>query len=612
MNILYGVTNIRRDITDISSNVFNKGGICKELNGDNYSLGNASFNINFTLCVSKSDEYVVSCDCLLTNKDVLSKELGLPCDVNDAELVLAAFSKWKEDIVNHIEGDFAIVVYCIESSDTWLFRDHLGIKPLYYSLTEDALCFASNFFLMVEGGLVKAEVTKESLAYMVEDLVGEKYSLTPFANIFRPLPGSYMRFYGDTSLNGKRYEEVKYWNPLKNVKVNKKRNLRQTVRELEKIVAEAVKKRGEVEDVSVHLSGGLDSSMVAGVLSSLKNEKLKAYSWSPDPMDKKYFSEDTPLKDRGSEYELLDSCCKKYPYDLKYADYKHEDLFEYFTSPEHMFMEWIEVPGLQQLKNDKVNRLLSGWGGDEFFSLRNSVTWYEYFMNVNGLFRFFYCFKKDAKAALVRLKSCLIYAFVPRPLKKIKVNSLKYHNCFIKNNTVTKNLSKDQYSFGYRYFMNTKNKLAQKRLDLNILAYRAETWNSYAYTKGVEYSFPLIDKNVIEFMFSIPTRYWVSLEYNRFITRLACRNYIPETIKKNKLKTETARMNYLQKCFDELIPKVIGKLEEVKDYELLGYVDIDKLIGCLNEENNERIYMHIIRALYILRLYNFAKKYSNE
>lgn len=611
MNLLYGIGNIKHsaNVADFSAYISKDGGLFSELAGETFSFGNASFNSNFPLCIASSEDYAVTCDCLITNKEVLAVELGLDTDINDADLILAAFTKWGEDIVCHLDGDFAIAVSSVNSSDLWLFRDHMGVKPLYYSITKDGVYFASNYFLMVDSGFVEGEITKESLAFFVEEPIGKEYYRTTFANISRVLPAGYIHFKVNEKEETVKYKEVKYWNPLKNIRINKKRNLRQTVRDLEKVLVEAVKKRGEEKNVAVHLSGGIDSSTVAGVLGSIKNEEIKAYSWSPEPMG----NENYPEKDSiGSEYRLIDSCCKKYTYDLKYIDYTPKDLLNYLTSPDCMFVEWVEIFVINRMKEDNVDRLLSGWGGDEFFSLRHRVIWYEYFMHPYGLFRLFYCLNKNFKATLGKLYSTLIYALVPRPIKIFKIRKIKSKDCFIKDKKTAKRINKYQYSYIYRYFKNTKNKLAQKKLDLCFLSDRNERWNAYAYTKGIEYGFPLLDKNVIEFMFSIPVKYFTSLKYNRVIARLTARNFIPDMIKKNNVKTESGRMEYLMYCYDEIYHDVIDKLKEAKECELLSYIDIDKLIERLYVDDGIEKYPNIVKGLQILLLYNFAKKYGEK
>ena len=51
---------------------------------------------------------------------------------SDSEVILAAFSKWKFDFVNELNGMFAIAIYDQQENSLFLFRDRIGIKPLYY------------------------------------------------------------------------------------------------------------------------------------------------------------------------------------------------------------------------------------------------------------------------------------------------------------------------------------------------------------------------------------------------------------------------------------------------------------------------------------------------
>lgn len=159
--------------------------------------------------------------------------------------------------------------------------------------------------------------------------------------------------------------------------------------------------------------------------------------------------------------------------------------------------------------------------------------------------------------------------------------------------------------------MYTKNDTMQKRLDLNYLSIRTEVWNQHGYRQGTEYSFPLLDKNLIEFMFSIPSKQMISKKYKRFLVRLACRNLLPKDILRNRLKNEHGRINMSAFCVNNNKEHVIKKLKEIKNHHMLNYIDIDKAIKKI-ENNNNLVNGDILTGIRIIRIYKFATKYAKQ
>jgi asparagine synthase (glutamine-hydrolysing) len=63
--------------------------------------------------------------------------------INDTEVILEAYLEWGEGCVSHLNGMFAFALYDLQKRQLFIARDRAGEKPLYYWLTQDGLCFAS-------------------------------------------------------------------------------------------------------------------------------------------------------------------------------------------------------------------------------------------------------------------------------------------------------------------------------------------------------------------------------------------------------------------------------------------------------------------------------------
>ncbi len=76
----------------------------------------------------------------------------------DTEVILKAWHAWGEDCVDHLQGMFAFAVWDFRQKQLFLARDRFGIKPLYYSLDNNRLRFASNVQALLAAGGVDTSI----------------------------------------------------------------------------------------------------------------------------------------------------------------------------------------------------------------------------------------------------------------------------------------------------------------------------------------------------------------------------------------------------------------------------------------------------------------------
>jgi asparagine synthase (glutamine-hydrolysing) len=85
----------------------------------------------------------------LYNHSLIRKELEATgnhrfrTDHSDTEVILHAFEEWGIDCLHRFRGMFAVALWDGRSRDLWLIRDRIGIKPLYYSVHDGRVVFAS-------------------------------------------------------------------------------------------------------------------------------------------------------------------------------------------------------------------------------------------------------------------------------------------------------------------------------------------------------------------------------------------------------------------------------------------------------------------------------------
>jgi asparagine synthase (glutamine-hydrolysing) len=158
---------------------------------------------------------------------------------------------------------FAIALYDTRSNELLLVRDRLGIKPLYYYWDGRRLIFASEIKAILEHP-IKRELNSAALSqfFTYRFNYGRE---TVFRNIFKLLPGHFLRF----NLTSSRIEELAPWWRLE---CGEERDESEEVlaREVREILFDSVSKRLIADaPLGFFLSGGLDSSIIAGVAREL-------------------------------------------------------------------------------------------------------------------------------------------------------------------------------------------------------------------------------------------------------------------------------------------------------------------------------------------------------
>lgn len=187
----------------------------------------------------------------------------------DTEVVLAALIHWGEKALNKFNGMFAIAWYDCQTKELVLARDRFGVKPLFYEETKGGVVFSSEIKAIKK---LYSNQTIDLDSVSVYFTIGYNYApRTIWKNICK-LPGGYfLKWKNGKSELRKWYEPNQMVEKIKDWKTGKLL-LR---RELE----DAVKIR-LLSDVPVgaFLSGGIDSSIVVGLMSQFSKRSVKTFT----------------------------------------------------------------------------------------------------------------------------------------------------------------------------------------------------------------------------------------------------------------------------------------------------------------------------------------------
>jgi len=193
----------------------------------------------------------------------------------DTEVILKAYHAWGEACVERFHGMFAFVIVERDSGKTMMARDRFGIKPLYYAQAGKRLRFASTLPAIVAGGDVDTSLDRAALHHYMTF-----HAVVPpprtLLNGVRKLPPATVRVF---EANGS-FTDRRYWNPPHERRPEDAGLSREDWRDR---VLESLKtavRRRMVADVPVGvlLSGGVDSSVIVGLLAEQGQAGLMTFS----------------------------------------------------------------------------------------------------------------------------------------------------------------------------------------------------------------------------------------------------------------------------------------------------------------------------------------------
>lgn len=178
----------------------------------------------------------------------------------DTETIVHAYEEYGSDFPNHLNGMFAIALHDSGKNTLHLVRDHLGIKPLYYMLTDDFLVWGSEVKVLLASGLFRPDLNPDAVnQFLAWEYVPGAHTM--MKGVHKLKPGEMLSL----DLSTGRSNLAEYWDIPGNPGAS--RSDAEWADEVEHKIIESVRAQ-MVSDVPLgaFLSGGVDSSIVAAAM----------------------------------------------------------------------------------------------------------------------------------------------------------------------------------------------------------------------------------------------------------------------------------------------------------------------------------------------------------
>lgn len=429
---------------------------------------------------------------------------------SDSEVLLYTFHKFGIlKALSKIVGMFSIVLYDKNEKKIYLIRDRAGIKPLYYAFENNGIIFSSEIKPIFEA-IKRKDINERAILNHIVFLFNFDDE-TAFKGIYRLKPASILEF-SNNGIKNYYYWQYEFKNEINNLELAKK--------EFIEIFDEVIRSQliSDVE-VSLFLSGGIDSSLIA--LFSSKYKKLKTFSLI---YKEKHISKDI-IND---EFYYAKKLSQKLNFEIEGIEFDfNEDIL-------NKFVYYIEEPigdsaGISTyLMCDyyKSRVILSGMGGDELFGgypRYKAYLIYEKFkfLPLNNIY-FPNCFGRISRdfEKLKRVWSEPYYYYLAYYTDDEIKNLFKIeYNPFLEIKKIFNELEGNSYEkmllFDFKTFLPFHNLIYSDRLSM---------------AKSVELRVPFLDDRIIEF--SKKLNYHLKIE--KKLLKEVINDYYPEISKRKK------------------------------------------------------------------------------
>lgn len=311
------------------------------------------------ICNERSD-LILICNGEIYNFKVLRRKLEDLGHVFrtkvDVEVILHLYEEYGVDAVNHLNGQFAFVIYDVNAKELFCARDHIGIAPFFYTVCDGFFLFASEIKSLLE----YQKVPRKLNLHAVDQLLTFPGSLAPdtyFKDIYTLENGHYLKFGNSQEIKSIEYWDVRFPHGIED------KGEEYYKEELLSILEEAVKLRLYADvPVGFYISGGLDSSIIASLIS--RNAQTLYHSFSIDFTDRS-ISE--------SKYQrILQRSIKSIHHKKVFGE---GDIVKYFKrviyhaeTPLRETYDTASMALSEMVRENGIKGVLTGEGADEFFS----------------------------------------------------------------------------------------------------------------------------------------------------------------------------------------------------------------------------------------------------
>lgn len=582
------------------------------------SIGEMTSSLRTCLDIKKSNESYSFCattdDIFSLNGHYIAAVIGSPNWTSQGLSAIAtkqgaasalghAYSTMGTDFLANISGEFLVVVIDLKRKKCIIAVDHMGRHPLYYSINKNGVIFASSASAVYAHPELSHKFSYQGLFnYLYFHMIPSPSSI--YQTIHKLPVGSYIEWkQDDIQINN-------YWSP--SFKKEPKKSFEDSSKELRGLLKRTVQSHyGDGRNVGAFLSGGLDSSTVAGMLSEISDQQTEAFSigFSADGYDEMAYARIT-------------------------AKHFGLNLHEYYVTPEDVVEALPNVAASYDepfgnssalpayfcakfAKEHGIKKLLAGDGGDELFAGNERYTKqmvFEAYSKVplwlrNRIAEPIVSASSDKIAIFRKAKSYINQANTPLPDRLQTYNFLHQHKP--EEIFTDKFLSNVEPSLPLKY----QREIYNRPINASILD--RMLYLDWQYTladndlrkvshmcamAGIEVSYPMLDDELVNFSCEIPDKWKIKEHKLRHFYKESLRGWLPDQTIYKKKQGFGLPFGVWMRDHKPLQEMAYDNLNKLKTREYFNKPFIDQVVK-LHREGHASYYGELVWILTVLELW---------
>jgi len=517
-----------------------------------------------SILVSECGQYVIVANAHLDNRDELALQLHLK-DIDrlcDGELIIKAYERWQENTASHLLGDFVFILWDNLKQQLYCARDHFGVKSLFYAIQSGRVILSNEHKSLLAPSLaVSRQLSHRWLADVFIPTTGNEF-LSPFDTI-HTLPAAHQLV-----INQQEHSCEAYWSLTP--QVLPKLDDDEYIAKLAELFEQAVARRLMSQyPIAAELSEGLDSNGVVGYASRLLGDK-PLYTMSFDG---------TALNDDNAHvwsnvYQELFDAIDLWPnvqplwHDEEANILRAGAYVEAFGGPSAISSWFDPRCSLAQSKGCKT--VLSGWGGDHCVSGYGDEYIQELFLGRQYIRLYRQLMLRQQRGRGGKPIKALLRLFIQHQFPQVHNKRLQqvkglakqsadlFHHSILAAN-ITSRLAEtikpyyatiDRTSVQARDHRELIEVGVQRRMALTEIAARHH---------GCEFRYPLLDKELVEFAYSLPSHLKCKHGVERYMFREVLKGHTTERIRMRRKADVLTSIDYgkIRASVNELLDEVL-------------------------------------------------------
>ena len=496
----------------------------------------------------------------------------------DVEVLPHLYEEYGDDFLQLLNGQFALAIYDRHKRRLLLARDHFGINPLYYTVTDNLFIFASEIKAMLRHPSVQAEVNLTGLDQVLS-FPGLVSPQTMFKNILS-LNSGHLLVVQNGNVRVHEYWDLDY---PKLTELRDARPERYYVDHLRDLFTRSVGYRLQADvPVGFYLSGGLDSSMIAGMIKQLSSEPRHSFSIT---FTEREISEDKyqrmVAEHVGSEHHDIHFGWSEIAERLR-------DMIYHCETPVKETYNTCSMALSAAARQSGVPVILTGEGADELFAGYVGYRFDRFGLRGSERFGLEQALEEELREKIFGDRN-LFYETDQAALREIKnalyapdvAEELESFDC-LNHALVNKERLRGRHPIHQRSYLDFKLRLSDHLI--------ADHGDRMALANSVEARYPFLDIDLIEFSREVPPELKLNQFTEKYVLRRVAEGLVPPAVlTREKYGFHAPGSPYLLR----------QNLEWVND--LLSYERI-KRQGFFNADTVERLKRQYLREDFQLNL----------